>query len=89
MREACRKAKEDNGRFTDERLALIMELETIKDNFAAFREKAVADRETMEVEIDASGDTLFNYGYGYYVFTHNICEASLRSRMECRILPFR
>ena len=27
----------------------------------------------MEAEFDASGDTLFNYGYGCCVFTHNIC----------------
>ena len=27
----------------------------------------------MEVEFNASSDTLFNYGYGCYVFTHNIC----------------
>ena len=71
--EACRKAEEENSRLTDERLALVMELWTIKDDFAAFREKAVVDRETMEAEFDASGDTLFNYGYGYCVFTHNIC----------------
>ena len=71
--EACRKAEEENNRLTDERLALVMELRTIKDDFAAFREKAVADRETMEAEFDASGDTLFNYGYGCCVFKHNIC----------------
>ena len=70
--EACRKAEEENGRLTDERLALIMELGTITDDFAAFQEKAVADRETMEAEFDVSGDTLFNYGYGCCVFTHNI-----------------
>ena len=58
---------------TDERLALIMELETIKDEFVSFLEKAVADRETMEAEFDSNGDTLFNYGYGCCVFTHNIC----------------
>ena len=57
----------------DERLTLVMELGTIKDDFAAFREKAIADRETMEAEFDSSGDALFNYGYGCYVFTHNIC----------------
>ena len=33
---ACRKAEEESGHLTDERLALIMELETIKDEFAAF-----------------------------------------------------
>ena len=70
--EACRKAEEENRRLTDERLALVMELGTLKDDFSAFREKAVADRETMEAELDASGDTLFNYGYGCCVFTHNI-----------------
>ena len=73
MGEACKKAEEENGRLTDERLALIMELRTIKDDFVVFREKVVADRETMEAEFDASDDTLFNYGYDYCVFTHNIC----------------
>ena len=72
-KEACRKAEEESGRLTDERLALIMELGTIKDEFAAFREKAAADRETMEAEFDSSGDALFNYGYGCCIFTHNIC----------------
>ena len=57
----------------DERLALVMELRTIKDDFVAFREKVIADRETMEAEFDSRGDALFNYGYGCCVFTHNIC----------------
>ena len=73
--EACRKAEEENSRLTNERLALVMELRTIKDDFAAFRENAVVDRETMEAKFDASGDTLFNYGYGCCVFTHNICRS--------------
>ena len=34
--EACTKAEEENSRLTDERLALIMELGTIKDDFAPF-----------------------------------------------------
>ena len=67
------KVEEENSRLTDERLSLILELGTIKDDFAALREKVVSDKEAMEAEFDASGDTLFNYGYGYYVFTHNIC----------------
>ena len=57
----------------DERLTLVMKLGTVKDDFVAFQEKAVVDRVTMEAEFDASGDTLFNYGYGCCVFTHNIC----------------
>ena len=71
--EACKKAEEETGRFSDERLALIMELGTIKDEFSAFREKAAADRETMEAEFDSNSHVLFNYGYGCCVFTHNIC----------------
>ena len=74
--EACRKVEEENDRLTDERLALIMELETIEDEFAAFREKAVVDREKMEAEFDSSGGALFNYGYGCCIFTHNICWSS-------------
>ena len=71
--EACKKAEEENSCLADERLALVMELGTMKDEFAAFREKAVADRETMEAEFDSNGDALFNYDYGCCVFTHNIC----------------
>ena len=71
--EACRKAEEENSCLAEKRLALVMELGTIKDDFAAFWEKVVADRETMEAELDARGDTLFNYVYGCCVFTHNIC----------------
>ena len=71
--EACRKAEEENSCLTDERLSLDMELGTINNDLAAFQKKAVADRETMEADFDACGDTLFNYGYGCCVFTHNIC----------------
>ena len=72
-REACTKAEEENSRLTDKWLSFILELGTIKDDFAALREKAVADREVIEAKFDVSGDTLFKYGYGYCVFTHNIC----------------
>ena len=34
--EACKKAEEENIRLTDKKLALIMELRTIKDDFTAF-----------------------------------------------------
>ena len=71
--EACKKAEEENSRLAYERLALVMELGTMKDEFTAFREKAAADRETMEAKFDSSGDALFNYGYGCCIFTHNIC----------------
>ena len=71
--EACKKAEEENSHLEDERLALVMELGTMKDEFTALSEKAAADRETMEAELDSSGDALFNYSYGCCIFTHNIC----------------
>ena len=71
--DACKKAEEENGHLADEKLVLVIELKAMKDEFTAFREKAAADKETLEVEFDSSGDALFDYGYGCYVFTHNIC----------------
>ena len=87
--EACKKAEDENSCLADERLALVMELGTIEDDFAAFREEAVTDRETVEAEFDASGDTLFNYCYGCYVFTHNICgsKPQIPDGMSDRLVP--
>ena len=71
--EACRKAEEENGHLADEKLALVLELGALKDDFASFRDKAAADKEAMEAEFDSSGDALFNYGYGCCAFMYNIC----------------
>ena len=71
--EACKKAEEENNNLTEEHLSLIIELGVNKDEFAAFWEKAVVEKEAMEAEFDASSDVLFNYGYGCCAFAHNIC----------------
>ena len=71
--EACKKADEENSQLVEEKLALIIELGAIKDDFTAFREKAATEKEMMEAAFDSSGDTLFNYGYGCCAFAHNIC----------------
>ena len=70
---ACKKAEEENGYLADEKLALVIELGALKDEYAAFQEKAAADRDSMEAEFDSSGDKLFNYGYGCCAFAQNIC----------------
>ena len=71
--EACTKAEEENGRLADKKLALVLELGSVNDEFSTFWEKVAVDRETMEAEFDFNDDTLFNYGYGCCAFTHNIC----------------
>ena len=72
-REALKKVDEENGHLADEKVALVIELGALKDDFSAFRGKVAADREAIEVEFDSSGDTLFNYGYDCYAFMYNIC----------------
>ena len=71
-KEACRRVEEENDRLTDERLSLLVELETTKDDFAAFQERKFAERSALEAEFDASSDVIFNYGYGCCAFAHNI-----------------
>ena len=75
MGEACKKAKKENHQLAEEKLALIIKLGAVKDDFAVFREKAAAEKEMMEAAFDSSGDTLFNYGYGCCAFAHNICRS--------------
>ena len=71
-KEAYRKAEEENGRLADERLSLVKELGATKEDFAAFREKSFAEKSALEVEFDASGDAIFNNGYGCCAFGHDI-----------------
>ena len=70
---ACKKAEEENDHLAVEKLPLVIELGALKDEYAAFQEKAAIDRESLEAEFDSSCDTLFNYGYGCCAFAHNIC----------------
>ena len=70
--EARRKAEEKNGRLTDERLSLLMELGATKDEFVTFQEKTFIEKTTMEAEFDASSDVIFNYSYNCCAFMHNI-----------------
>ena len=58
--EACKKAEEEYSQLAEEKLALIIELGAVKDDFTAFRKKAAAEKEMMEAAFDSSGDTLFN-----------------------------
>ena len=71
--EAYQKVEEENCRLTDERLSLIMELGASKDKLLAFQAKVTMEKKAMEEEFDVSGDVIFNYGYGYCAFAHNIC----------------
>ena len=88
-REACTKAEEENSRLTDELLSLILELGTIKDDFAALWEKSLLiERRWRSSSMQAV--TRCSTMAMVVVFLHTTyVGASLRSRMECRILQSR
>ena len=69
------KVEDDNCRLTNERLSLIMELEASKDELSAFQAKVTMEKKAMDEEFDASGEVIFNYGYGCCAFAHNICRS--------------
>ena len=71
-KDACRRVEEENNRLTDERLSLLMEPGTAKDDFVAFRKRSFAKRSAMEAKFDASSDVIFNYSYGCCAFAHDI-----------------
>ena len=71
-KEAYWNAEEENSRLTNEQLSLVMELGATKEDFEAFREKSSTEKSALEAEFDASDDVIFNYGYGYCAFEHDI-----------------
>ena len=71
-KEAFQRVEEENGHLTNERLSLLVELGATKDDFATFWEKSFIERSALEAEFDASNDVIFNYGYGYCAFAHDI-----------------
>ena len=71
-KEAYRKAEGENGRVTDERLSLLIELGATKEDFTAFQEKSYSEKSALEAEFDASIDVVLNYGYGCCAFAHDI-----------------
>ena len=83
--EACKKAEEENNHLAYEKLALVIELGDLKDDFTAFREKAAADKEKLTQAAIRSliMATVVALSRTTYVV------ASLKSRMGCPILRFR
>ena len=49
-----------------------MELGATKEDFEASWEKSSTEKSALKAEFDSSSDVIFNYGYGYYAFVHDI-----------------
>ena len=73
VEEARRKADDDISRLTDERVSLLLELVTCKDEISAIWVEALRENEALREAYKGGLDVIFNYGYGCCAFAHNIC----------------
>ena len=63
------------SRLTDERVSMLLELGTCKDEMSAIRAEALKESEALREDYEEGFDVIFNYGYGCCAFAHNICRS--------------
>ena len=71
--EARWKEEDEASRLADERVSLLLELGTCKDEVSAIRAEALKEKKALEEAYEEGFNVIFNYGYGCCVFAHNIC----------------
>ena len=71
--EARRKAEDEANRLAIERVSLLLELETSKDEVFAFQAQALKEKKALKEAYEEGFDLIFNYGYGCCALAHNIC----------------
>ena len=71
--EARRKAEYEASCLAIERVSLLLELGTSKDEMSALKEHALKEKKASEEAYEEGFDVIFNYGYGCCAFAHNIC----------------
>ena len=75
--EARRKVDDEASRLANERVSLLLELGTCKDEVSAIRAEALKEKKALEDAYEEGFDVIFNYGYGCCAFAHNICGSQL------------
>ena len=73
VEEARRKAEDEASCLIDERVSLLLELGTCKNEVFAIWAKALKEKKGMEEAYEEGFDVIFNYGNGCCAFAHNIC----------------
>ena len=73
LEEARRKAEDKASHLAVERVSLLLELGTSKDEVSALQAKALKEKKAMDEAYEEGFDVIFNYGYGCCAFAHNIC----------------
>ena len=82
--EARQKAEDEASRRAIERVSLLLELGTYKDEVSAIRAEAHKEKKALEEAYEEGFDVILNYGYGCCAFEHNIVEANPRFQTRCR-----
>ena len=67
------KADDKVSRLIDERVSLILELGTCKDEMSSIRAEALKENEALREAYEEGFDVIFNYGYVCCAFAYNIC----------------
>ena len=73
VEEARQKADDEVSYLTDEKVSLILELGTCKDEISSIRAEALKENEALREAYEGGLDVIFNYGYGCCAFVLNIC----------------
>ena len=72
VKEARRTTKDKVSRLAEEQVSLLLELGTCKDEVSAIQEKALKEKEALREAYEEGFVVIFNYGYGFCAFPHNI-----------------
>ena len=72
VEESKRKAESKASRLKVDRMSLLLELGTAKDEVSSLQSQIGKDNEAMEEEYHKAMEVIFSYGYGCCVFKHNI-----------------
>ena len=79
-KEVRRKADDEVSRLTDERVSLLLELGTFKDEMSAILAEALKENEALREAYEEGLDVIFNYGYGCCAFAHNMWKPTRGSK---------
>ena len=72
VKEARQKEDDEVSCLTYERVSLLLELRTYKDEISAIQAEALRENKALREAYEGGLDVIFNYGYGYCAFAHNI-----------------
>ena len=71
--EARQKAEDEASHLAVERVSMLLELGSNKDEVSALHTRALKEKKALEEAYEEGFDVIFNYGYGCCAFSYNIC----------------